>query len=92
MTVRTDDTAAAEAMRALLVAEGYPADAIRLEPASTYSGEGRDLAAHGARVLSLAGANAHFHAASDRWPTNVNAANVAAIARAVGKWVEGQAG
>ncbi|MGH8618041.1 MAG: hypothetical protein ACREUW_10150 [Burkholderiales bacterium] len=92
MTVRTDDTAAAEAMRALLVAEGYPADAIRLEPASTFSGEGRDVAAHGARVLSLAGANAHFHAASDRWPTNVSAANVAAIARAVGKWVEGEAG
>lgn len=92
MTVRTDDTAAAEAMRALLVAEGYPADEIRLEPASTFSGEGRDLAAHGARVLSLAGANAHFHAASDRWPTNVSAANVAAIARAVGKWVEGQVG
>jgi hypothetical protein len=92
MTVRTDDTAAAEAMRVLLVAESYPAEAIRLEPASTFSGEGRDLAAHGARVLSLAGANAHFHAASDRWPTNVSAANVAAIARAVGKWVEGQAG
>jgi hypothetical protein len=92
MTVRTDDAAEAEAMRALLVAEGYPADAIRLEPASTYSGEGRDLAAHGARVLSLAGANAHFHAASDRWPTNVSAANVGAIARAVGRWVEGEAG
>jgi len=43
-------------------------------------------------VLSLAGANAHFHAASDRWPANVSAANVAAIARAVGKWVEQQAG
>jgi len=92
MTVRTDDAAAAAAMRALLVAESYPADAIRLEPASTYSGEGRDVAAHGGRVLSLAGANAHFHAASDRWPANVSAANVAAIARAVGKWVEQQAG
>ena len=92
MTVRTDDTDAAEAMRALLVAEGYPAEAIRLEPASTFSGEGRDVAAHGGRVLSLAGANAHFHAASDRWPANVSATNVAAIARAVAKWVEQQAG
>lgn len=92
LTVRTDDTVAAEAMRALLIAEGYPADAIRLEPDSTFSGEGRDLAAHGARVLSLAGANAHFHAASDRWPANVNAANVGAIARAVAAWIRVQTG
>jgi len=35
----------------------------------------------------MAGANQHFHAASDRWPGNVNAAGTAAIARAVGKWM-----
>ena len=75
-------------MKKLLCSEAYPSDFIRVQPISTVSGEGRDLAEHGAQVLSMAGANAHFHAASDRWPGNVNAAGTAAIARAVGKWVE----
>lgn len=56
-------------------------------PITAVSGEGRDLVEHGAQVLSMAGSNAHFHAASDRWPGNVNAAGTAAIARAVGRWV-----
>ena len=85
--LRAADPAAAEPMRDLLVTEGYPAEFIRIEPISAVSGEGRDVTEHGGRVLSMAGANAHFHAASDRWPGNVNAAGTAAIARAVGRWV-----
>jgi hypothetical protein len=38
-------------------------------------------------VLSLAGSNLHFHAASDRWPGNVNVAGIASISRAVARWV-----
>ena len=68
-------------MRDLLTSEGYPAGFIRVEPISAVSGEGRDLTDHGAHVLSMAGANAHFHAASDRWPGNVNVAGAAA-----GRW------
>jgi hypothetical protein len=40
----------------------------------------------------MAGANAHFHAASDRWPGNVNAAGIASISRAVAKWIALSAG
>jgi hypothetical protein len=86
--LRAADPAMAEHMQKLLCSEGYPEDFIRVQPISTVSGEGRDLAEHGAQVLSMAGANQHFHAASDRWPGNVNAAGTAAIARAVGKWIE----
>jgi len=85
--LRAADPAMAEYMQKLLCGEGYPEDFIRVQPISTVSGEGRDLAEHGAQVLSMAGANQHFHAASDRWPGNVNAAGTAAIARAVGKWI-----
>ena len=79
-------------MRDLLVAEGYPAQHIRVEPGSTIAGEGHDLLQLGAKVLSLAGSNRHFHAASDRWPANVNAPGVASIARAVARWITLQAG
>jgi hypothetical protein len=79
-------------MRDLLVAEGYPAQHILVEPGSTIAGEGHDLAHLGARVLSLAGSNRHFHAASDRWPANVNAPGIASIARAVARWITLQAG
>jgi hypothetical protein len=85
--LRAHDTRESQRMHDLLVSEGYPAAHIHVESISAVSGEGRDLTEHGARVLSMAGANAHFHAASDRWPGNVNAAGVAAIARAVAKWV-----
>jgi hypothetical protein len=79
-------------MRELLRDEGYPDESIRVQPISSVSGEGRDLTEHGAQVLSMAGANAHFHAASDRWPGNVNAAGTAAIARAVARWTSLTAG
>jgi hypothetical protein len=92
MMVRAADNAAAQAMRDLLVEEGYPAQHIQVEPAGKLSGEGHDLAHLGARVLSLAGSNLHFHAASDRWPGNVNSAGIASIARAVARWVALQAG
>jgi hypothetical protein len=85
--LRATDSAMSAHMRELLCSEGYPDEFIRVQPISAVSGEGRDLADHGARVLSMAGANAHFHAASDRWPGNVNAAGTASIARAVGRWV-----
>ncbi len=85
--LRASDPAAADQMRELLCDEGYPAESIRIEPISAVSGEGRDVTEHGGQVLSMAGSNAHFHAASDRWPGNVNAAGVASIARAVGRWV-----
>ncbi len=85
--LRAADTAMAAQMRDLLTNEGYPAEFIRVEPISAVSGEGRDLTDHGAQVLSMAGANAHFHAASDRWPGNVNVAGTAAIARAVARWI-----
>ncbi len=85
--LRASDPAHSDHMRELLCTEGYPAEHIRIEPISAVSGEGRDITEHGGKVLSMAGANAHFHAASDRWPGNVNAAGTASIARAVGRWV-----
>ena len=85
--LRAADPGQSAHMRDLLVSEGYPAEHIRVEAIDVVSGEGRDLTEHGAQVLSMAGANAHFHAASDRWPGNVSAAYTAAIARAVGRWV-----
>lgn len=91
LMVRAAEAAEAGHMRDMLVEAGYPPSQIRVEPAEKFSGEGHDLAHLGARVLSLAGSNLHFHAASDRWPGNVNAANVAAIARAVARWVEQRA-
>ena len=92
MYLRAADTRESEAMRDLLVAEGYPAQHIHIEPIGKISGEGHDLAHLGGKVLSLAGSNLHFHAASDRWPGNVNTAGIASIARAVARWVSLQAG
>jgi hypothetical protein len=90
--LRAADPAMSEQMKMLLCREGYPEEFIRVQPISSVSGEGRDLTEHGAQVLSMAGANAHFHAASDRWPGNVNAAGTASIARAVGRWIALTAG
>lgn len=87
MMLRASDDADSTHMRQLLVSEGYPAELIRIEPITVVSGEGRDVVDHGGKVLSLAGSNAHFHAASDRWPGNVSAGNIAAISRAVARWV-----
>lgn len=92
MMVRASVQADAEAMRDLLAAEGYPREHILVEPDSKLSGEGHDLHHLGAKVLSLAGSNLHFHAASDRWPGNVNVAGIASISRAVARWVAMQAG
>ena len=92
MFIRAADADDSEQMRNLLVAEGYPAQHIHIEPISKISGEGHDLTQRGAKVLSLAGSNLHFHAASDRWPGNVNAAGIASISRAVARWVQLQAG
>lgn len=92
MMVRAANSADAEQMRDLLTAEGYPAQHILVEPIGKISGEGHDLAHGGAKVLSLAGSNLHFHAASDRWPGNVNAAGIASISRAVAQWITIQAG
>ncbi len=92
MMVRATVKADAEALRDLLVAEGYPAQHILVEPDGKLSGEGHDLHHLGAKVMSLAGSNLHFHAASDRWPGNVNAAGIASISRAVARWVAAQAG
>lgn len=92
LMVRAADTRDAQHMRDLLVEEGYPAEHIQVEPAEKFSGEGHDLAHLGAKVLSLAGSNLHFHAANDRWPGNVNAAGIASIARAVARWVSQHAG
>lgn len=91
MMLRASIRADAEAMRDLLVAEGYPSNSILVEPDSKLSGEGHDLHQLGAKVLSLAGSNLHFHAASDRWPGNVNAAGIASISRAVAQWMAAQA-
>lgn len=87
MFLRAADPQDAQQMLGLLTAEGYPAEHIRVEPISAVSGEGHDITEQGGKVLSLAGSNAHFHAASDRWPGNVNAAGIAAISRAVGQWI-----
>ena len=91
LMVRAVDAVEAQIMRDLLVAEGYPAQHILVEPGSTISGEGHDLMHLGAKVLSLAGSNRHFHAASDRWPANINAPGIASIARAVARWITLQA-
>ena len=88
ITLRASDPGHAQRMRALLVEHGYPAAAIELEPIERALGEAHDLVAHGARVLSLIGRNAHFHAPSDRFPGNVNAAWTASIARALCAWIE----
>lgn len=87
LTLRASNAADAERMHALLCGEGYPAASIRIDPIGTASGEARDVVEHGGKVLSMIGSNAHFHAASDRWPANVNAAHVAAISRAVSRWI-----
>jgi len=92
MMIRAASAADAEPMRDLLIAEGYPAQHIHVEPIGKISGEGHDLHHLGANVLSLAGSNLHFHAASDRWPGNVNAAGIASISRAVARWVQVQTG
>ncbi|MEQ1775037.1 MAG: hypothetical protein ABL891_14770 [Burkholderiales bacterium] len=92
MMIRAADATDSEAMRDLLIAEGYPAQYIHIEPISKISGEGHDLNHLGGKVISLAGSNLHFHAASDRWPGNVNAAGIASISRAVARWVNLQAG
>jgi hypothetical protein len=92
LVLRAVEAGDTDAMQALLVEEGYPAEAIEVQPIAQASGEGHDIVHHGGRVLSLIGTNAHFHAASDRWPGNVDAGMVAAIARAVARWVTLQAG
>jgi hypothetical protein len=92
MMIRAANTADSQTMRDLLIAEGYPAQHIHVEPISKISGEGHDLTHLGANVLSLAGSNLHFHAASDRWPGNVNAAGIASISRAVARWIMVHAG
>ena len=92
LRVRAVDAVDAQIMRDLLVTEGYPAQHILVEPGSTMSGEGHDLMHLGAKVLSLAGSNRHFHAASDRWPANVNVSGITSIARAVARWITLQAG
>lgn len=92
LTLRASEPADAEHMRTLLSTEGYPAESIRIDPISTASGEARDVMEHGGKVLSMIGSNAHFHAASDRWPANVNVARVAAISRAVSRWLIEHAG
>lgn len=85
--LRAADIKQALLMRELLLVEGYPDKSIHVESIDVVSGEGYDLAKHGAKVLSMAGANSHFHAASDRWPGNVSSEGISAIARAVAKWV-----
>ncbi len=92
LMIRAQHTADSEQMRDLLITEGYPAQHILIESISKISGEGHDLTHLGAKVLSLAGSNLHFHAASDRWPGNVNAKGIASIARAVARWTALQAG
>lgn len=92
MMIRAENPDDGNLMRDLLVAEGYPAAYIAVEPITKVSGEGHDLVKLGAKVLSLAGSNHYFHDASDRWPGNINAAGIASISRAVARWVEQQAG
>lgn len=87
VTVRATEPAHATRMRDLLVASAYPPTLIEVEPIDRALGEARDLALHGARVLSIIGKNARFHAPSDRWPANVNAAWVGSIAAAVQAWL-----
>jgi hypothetical protein len=94
LTLRVRAVAGVEAqrLRDLLVAAGYPAQPILVEPGSTMSGAGHDLMHFGAKVLSLAGSNRPFHAARDRWPATVNAPGIASITRAVARWITLQAG
>jgi hypothetical protein len=92
LMIRAADSADSQQMRDLLIVEGYPAQHIRIEPIGKISGEGHDLTHLGAKVLSLAGSNLHFHAASDRWPGNVNVTGIVAISRAVARWVGLHAG
>lgn len=87
VTVRASEPAHASRLRELLIANDYPATLIEVEPIERALGEARDLALHGARVLSIIGKNARFHAPSDRWPANVNAAWVASIGAAVREWL-----
>ncbi len=91
LTVRASNPHDATRLREHLVANHYPGALIKVEPIDQAMGEARDLALHGARVLSMIGRNAHFHAPSDRWPGNVNAGWVASIAAAVCAWLDGTA-
>ena len=88
MMIRAENPEDGNLMRDLLIAEGYPAEFVAVEPISKISGEGYDLVNLGAKVLSIAGVNRYFHDASDRWPGNINAAGIASISRAVARWVE----
>jgi len=91
MMIRAGNPDDGHLMRDLLIAEGYPAECVAVEPMAKVSGEGHDLNKLGAKVLSMAGSNHYFHDASDRWPGNINAAGIASISRAVARWVEHQA-
>ena len=91
ITLRASDPHDATRLRELLVAKHYPGALIEVEPIDRAMGEARDLALHGARVLSMIGRNAHFHAPSDRWPGNVNAGWAASIAAAVCAWLDAAA-
>jgi hypothetical protein len=92
MMIRADNPDDGQFMRDLLIAEGYPAEFVVVEPMAKVSGEGHDLKKLGAKVLSMAGSNHYFHDAADRWPGNVNAAGIASISRAVARWVEHECG
>lgn len=92
LALRASDEAWSHDMRARLIDAGYPSAEIRIEPIALVSGEGHDIVHHGGRVLSLAGANQHFHAASDRWPGNISTARISAIAQAVASWVRDRGG
>ena len=91
MMIRAENRDDGHLMRDLLIAEGYPAEFVAVEPMAKVSGEGHDLVKLGAKVLSMAGSNHYFHDASDRWPGNINTAGIASISRAVARWVEQQA-
>jgi hypothetical protein len=91
MMIRAENRDDGHLMRDLLIAEGYPAEFVAVEPIAKVSGEGHDLVKLGAKVLSMAGSNHYFHDASDRWPGNINTAGITSISRAVARWVEQQA-
>jgi hypothetical protein len=87
ITLRATEKADGDAMADALARAGYPTALVEREPITMAMGEARDLAIHGARVVSLIGHNAHFHAPSDRWPGNVDVQRLASIAAAIPHWM-----
>jgi len=92
LTVRSNVPGLADRMAVLLVAAGYPSDAIAAVTGGKAGGEAHEIEQRGGRYLSLIGSNPWFHAPEDRWPASITLEHATAISRAVSAMAVQQAG